>query len=65
MKEINELRDFLDDAKAFNERFAIYRELAGDVAVLSLKVEMGQTLEGSCSMFPMVTFIEKKKNHRI
>jgi hypothetical protein len=53
-KEINELRDFLDNTKAFSERFALYGELAGDIAVLCLKIEMGQPLEGTCPLCPKV-----------
>jgi len=59
MKEINELRDFLDDTEAFNERFEIYHELAGDIYVLMLKVEMGSPLEGSCSLCPKITIKQK------
>jgi len=65
MKEINELRDFLDNTKVFNERFAVYRELAGDIAMLSLKVEMGQPLEGSCTICPKVDILEEGEGLKV
>lgn len=61
MKEINELRDLLDDTKAFSERFETYRDFAGDISLLVLKVEMGEPLEGTCSLCPKVKIIEKKE----
>jgi hypothetical protein len=39
-----ELKSFLD----------IYRPLAGDISLLELKIEMGQPLEGACSLCPKV-----------
>jgi hypothetical protein len=59
-KEINELRDFLEGTRQFNERLEIYRELAGDLAWLSQKIEMGQPLEGKCSLCPRVRILEEK-----
>ena len=60
LKEIKELRDLLEDTKAFNERFEIYRELAGDISLLIAKVEVGlEPLEGKCSLCPSITISEK------
>jgi len=60
-KEINELRDFLDKSRAFSEKLAFYGELAGDIAVLCLKIEMGQPLEGTCTICPKVHISEEKE----
>lgn len=55
IKELHELRDLLASAKTFNERFEIYRELAGDVSLLIRKVEIGlEPLEGKCSLCPKI-----------
>jgi hypothetical protein len=62
-KELLELRDFLSDAKAFNERFEVYRDLAGDISLLILKIEMGEPLEGKCSpLCPKVRIMEGVKH---
>jgi hypothetical protein len=61
-RELDELRDFLDDTKRFNERFKIYGELTGDIAGLCLKIEMGQPLEGTCSLCPKIK-LEKTMSH--
>ena len=60
-KELLELRDFLSDTKAFNERFEVYRDLAGDISLLILKIEMGEPLEGKCSLCPKVRIMEGEK----
>ena len=57
-KELMELREFLDDTKKFNERFEVYGELARDLAVLSLRIEMGEPLEGKCSLCPNIKIKE-------
>ena len=55
LKEMKELRDLLEDTKAFNERFEIYRELAGDISLLIQKIEIGlEPLEGKCSLCPKI-----------
>jgi|GEM_PF-2894847 len=57
-REIKELTDFLDDTEAFSKRFENYGELAGEITKLSLRVEMGQPLEGTCSLCPKVRIID-------
>jgi hypothetical protein len=58
-KELLELRDFLSDTKTLNEQFEVYRELAGDISLLILKIEMGEPLEGKCSsLCPKVRIME-------
>ena len=60
MREINELRDLLDNTKAFNEMFDIYRELAGDISLLIQRVQIGfEPLEGKCSRCPNIKIVEK------
>jgi len=60
-KEIIELRDFLEDTEKFSKRFEIYGELAGDLAVLCRKIDMGQPLEGRCLLCPKVKIVEDKR----
>jgi len=55
MKEIDELRNLIDDTKVFNEKLEVYRQLAGDILLLIFKVEVGGTpLEGRCSLCPHI-----------
>ena len=55
MKDINELRDFLDNRKAFNERFKLFRELASDINEIIQKIEIGlDPLEGKCIRCPSI-----------
>jgi len=60
IQEIKELETALLNKKAFNEKYEIYRQLAGDISVLILKIEMGEPLEGHCSLCPKVRILDKK-----
>jgi hypothetical protein len=61
-RDLKELRDFLDNTGAFNERFELYGDLARDIYMLSLKVEVGLTpFEGSCSLCPKVQISNQLK----
>lgn len=59
-REIVELKKFLDDGEKVAEMFEVYGELAADLAVLALKVEMGQPLEGKCALCPKVKILKDK-----
>jgi hypothetical protein len=54
MKEIDELRTFLDE-KVFTEKFEIYGELAKDIHSLIFKITISkEPLEGKCSLCPKI-----------
>lgn len=53
--ELQELETMLLDTGAYNANYDVYRGLAGDISLLSLKVEMGEPLEGRCSLCPHIT----------
>lgn len=43
---------------ALEEKSEIYKELAGDIHLLMLKIKMGQPLEGVCSICPKIKILE-------
>jgi hypothetical protein len=65
IRDVKELRDLLENTKAFNERFEIYREFAGDISLLILKIEMGEPLEGKCFLCPRITIKERKGGEKL
>ena len=69
-KEVKELRDFLEGNTKFHDRFELFKELTGDLELLSLKIDWGQPLEGKCKHCPNIKFspsnhyLEEKSIHK-
>jgi len=59
-EELLELQDFLADNTKFHDRFELFKEVAGALDLLSLRVEWGEPLEGKCRRCPNIKFSSGK-----
>jgi hypothetical protein len=60
-KETNELNELLSDLESFNQRFQAYKEVAEEISLLILRIEMGEALDGKCDLCPRITIREPKQ----